>query len=151
MIIQLTLSLLVLCLSTLAAFYEGSNLLEDSFEWGWSTPFTLLTTDRISSANQIFILDYLIYAAKFYPLFPSIMLLSIIYFLFLTGYTSIIKKERRTFYFSILAFVMTVGCLMIVSDHVETKFIYIAILLAGIVTSALLAVNYYPHAKNSSP
>ena len=140
-IIQLASSVSALFLSTLGALYEGSSIQEDVFEWEWSTPFTLFTTNNISSADQISILDYLLYAAKFQPLFPSIMLLSFVYILILAGYIGIKNRQNHTFYFSILACVMMAGCLMILSDHVETKIIYAAILFAGTFTSVLIAIK----------
>lgn len=148
-IFQLALSLLFFSLSLLFTLYEGSALLDDPFEWRWSTPFTSLTTDNISSSDQISNLDYLIYAAKFQPFFPSIMLMSFIYILCVTGYLVFRKEEHRIFYYSLLAVIMMVSCFMIVSDHVKAKYIYVSILLAGILASVLLAIVPFLRSKTS--
>ncbi len=142
-IISLSASLTLLCLSTLASFYEGSALRDDPFEWGWSTPFTMLTTDTISHPDQLSRVDYLVYAAKFQPLFPAIMLLCILTILILVSYISINNQVKRAYYFSILACVLATGCLMVLSNHVETKFIFAGILLMGVLVSILLAIQHF--------
>ena len=141
--IQLSVSFLFLFLSTLAALYEGSAIRENPFEWGWSTPFTLLTTDNMSNADQLSKLDYLIYAAKFQPLFPSIMLINLIHLLILSTYLITQNPMKRTFYLSILVSTMLAGCLTMLSNHVETKYFYVGILLVGTLTTLRLAIQNF--------
>lgn len=149
-IIQLSVSLLFLFLSTLAALYEGSAIREDPFEWGWSTPFTLLTTDNLSHADQLSKLDYLIYAAKFQPLFPSIMLVSLIHLLILSTYLITQSPMKRTLYLSILVCTMLAGSLMMLSNHVETKYFYVGILLVGTLISLRLAIQNFKQTNSRS-
>lgn len=149
-IIPLSASLLLLCLSTMAAFYEGSALRDDIFEWRWSTPFTMLTAERISHADQVSKLDYLVYAAKFQPFFPAIMLICLISILILASYIGIKNPKTHAYYFSVLACVMASAGLMILSDHVGTKFIYSSILLSGVIISSLLAYQHFTQTLTQS-
>ena len=141
--IQLSVSLLFLFLSTLAALYEGSAIREDPFEWGWSTPFTLLTTDNLSHADQLSKFDYLIYAAKFQPFFPSIMLVCLIHLLILCTYLVTKNQMKQILYLSSLVCLMLTGCLMMLSNHVETKYLYGVILLAGTLITLQLAIRNF--------
>jgi hypothetical protein len=78
-IVQLIVGIIVLIGSTLAALYEGSNIVTNSLEWGYSTPFTNLLGISIDSGSDISKLDYLVYAAKFHPFFPALMEISFLY------------------------------------------------------------------------
>ena len=148
--IQLSVSLLFLFLSTLAALYEGSAIRENPFEWRWSTPFTLLTTDNLSHADQLSKFDYLIYAAKFQPLFPSIMLVSLIHLLILSTYLITQTTMKRAYYLSSLVCLMLSGCLMMLSNHVETKYFYVGILLVGTLITLLLAIQNFNQTNSRS-
>ena len=150
MSIQLSVSLLFLFLSTLAALYEGSAIREDPFEWGWSTPFTLLTTDDLSHPDQLSKFDYLIYAAKFQPLFPSIMLVTLIHLLILSTYLVTKNQMKRAYYLSSLACLMLTACLMMFSNHVETKYLYGVILLVGTLITLQLAIRNFNQANYRS-
>lgn len=58
------------------SLYEGSQLDDVSWEWPHSAIFTNWLNGSVSSADEILTIDYLVYAAKFEPLFPVIMFLS---------------------------------------------------------------------------
>jgi len=92
-----------LLFSTVAAWYEGSAILTDPWEWKYSTPFSQLFYDEIQSSNQILQLDHFIYAAKFQPTFPAIMIISSLYLLILTGH-HLLRRHRKlfTYYLSFL-------------------------------------------------
>ncbi|EGA88457.1 hypothetical protein GPDM_15259 [Planococcus donghaensis MPA1U2] len=62
--------------STFFSFYEGSRLEDVSWEWPYSAIFTNWLNGGVESAGDILTIDYLIYAAKFAPLFPVIMFVS---------------------------------------------------------------------------
>ncbi|MEH7440625.1 YjdJ family protein [Neobacillus drentensis] len=72
----LGLAILVLCFSTVLAWYEGSNIVDDSFEWKYTAKFTTYFNGDVSDYHDINQLDYFIYAAKFHPFFPILMLVS---------------------------------------------------------------------------
>lgn len=75
-------------LSIVVAWYEGSTILDNPWEWKYSTPFSRLLYGEVHSASDILQLDYFIYAAKFQPTYPVIMVISILYLLILIGYYS---------------------------------------------------------------
>ncbi|WP_342598069.1 YjdJ family protein [Psychrobacillus sp. FSL H8-0483] len=85
-IIQLIIGTLILCTATFIAWYEGSAIMNHPWEWKYSTPFTKLFNMDIMDGHDISQLDYFVYAAKFQPLFPAIMMVSGIYILCVIGY-----------------------------------------------------------------
>ncbi len=94
---------ILLLFSTVAAWYEGSAILNDPWEWKYSTPFSQLLYGEIQSSNQILQLDHFIYAAKFQPTFPVIMIISSLYLFILTGYHFLRRQHRLfTYYLSFL-------------------------------------------------
>lgn len=60
------------------SWYEGSGIRDDTFEWGNSTPFTNFSKQSITNPSDISNLDHFVYAAKFNPIYPLIMTLSIL-------------------------------------------------------------------------
>lgn len=62
--------------ATFLSLYEGSQLDDISWEWPYSAVFTNWLSGGVTSANDILTIDYLVYAAKFEPLFPLIMFVS---------------------------------------------------------------------------
>ncbi|MGY4691103.1 DUF4306 domain-containing protein [Salibacterium sp. K-3] len=86
----------LLFIAALFAWYEGSELYVDSFEWNRSTFFSHLFGGEITSRDDINMLDQFVYAAKFKPLYPFAMVLCIFYLLCLLS--SIIKKKSLNIY-----------------------------------------------------
>ncbi|WP_053361471.1 YjdJ family protein [Bacillus sp. FJAT-27251] len=95
-IIQCGIASFFLLFSTAVAWYEGSAILDNPWEWRYSTPFTHLFYGAVSNPSDISHLDYFVYASKFQPLFPVIMVLSSLYLLALIGYF-IFKQEKKGF------------------------------------------------------
>ena len=91
---QLIIGSFILAVSTFIAWYEGSAIIENSFEWKYSTPFTKLFNIEITNGHDISQLDYFVYAAKFQPLFPAIMTVSVLYILSVIGYY-LIKRNTK--------------------------------------------------------
>jgi hypothetical protein len=58
------------------SLYEGSNLIENTFEWSRSAPFTHLLAANPVFPEDIMWLDFFIYAIKFYPVYPLLTLTS---------------------------------------------------------------------------
>lgn len=83
-IIQLVISGFLFSFSTLAAWYEGSAIIENSLEWNHSTPFTGMLGIEIVSGKEIVVLDYFVYAIKFQTFYPMLCLLSLLYIVGLT-------------------------------------------------------------------
>nr|WP_308447216.1 YjdJ family protein [Alkalihalobacterium chitinilyticum] len=83
--IQLGIAITSLLFSTFASWYEGSAILDNPWEWEYSTPFSQLLYGEIQNANQISQLDHFVYAAKFQPTFPLIMVISGLYLILLNA------------------------------------------------------------------
>ena len=85
-ILQLIIGIFILAVSTFIAWYEGSAIIDNSLEWKYSTPFTELFNIDITNGRDISQLDYFVYSAKFQPLFPTIMMVCVLYILSVIGY-----------------------------------------------------------------
>ncbi|WRP04613.1 YjdJ family protein [Rossellomorea aquimaris] len=83
---QIGAGLLVFGCTALFSWYEGSALLDNPWEWKYSTPFSEMIHGSVLTREQIVDLDFFVYAAKFSPLFPSVMVMSVSYLLVLIGY-----------------------------------------------------------------
>jgi len=84
--LQLIIGIFILAVSTFIAWYEGSAIIDNSLEWKYSTPFTELFNIDITNGRDISQLDYFVYSAKFQPLFPTIMMVCVLYILSVIGY-----------------------------------------------------------------
>ena len=91
-IVQFGIAIIFFSVSALISWYEGSNLIEDSFEWKYSTKFTNYFKGPVSNYDDILQIDFFVYAAKFYPVPVLIMVASFGYMLFLSMY--LILKKR---------------------------------------------------------
>lgn len=69
-------ALIFFAVATFLSLYEGSQLDDISWEWPYSAVFTTWLNGEVTSADDILTIDYLVYAAKFEPLFPVIMFIS---------------------------------------------------------------------------
>lgn len=85
-LLRIITGILTLVVSTFIAWYEGSAIIENTLEWKHSTPFTSLFNREFTNGHDISQLDYFIYAAKFKPFFPTIMIVSVLYILSVTGH-----------------------------------------------------------------
>ena len=92
--LQLFIGTFTLAISTFIAWYEGSAIMEKPLEWKYSTPFTGLFNIEITDGYDISQLDYFVYAAKFQPLFPVIMLVSVLYILSVIGLYLITRNSK---------------------------------------------------------
>ncbi len=93
--------------STLIAFYEGSGIVDNPWEWEYSTPFSHFIGVDVRLASDISTFDYFVYAAKFHPVYPLIMVLSMIYLFIILGLIiSKRKKNITALYFSLYSLIM---------------------------------------------
>ncbi|MEK6269089.1 MAG: YjdJ family protein [Planococcus sp. (in: firmicutes)] len=69
-------ALIFFAVATFLSLYEGSQLDDVSWEWPYSAIFSNWLNGGVESAADILTIDYLMYAAKFEPLFPIIMFIS---------------------------------------------------------------------------
>ena len=73
---QFGIASILLLISTVCALYEGSAIVDHPREWKYSTPFSQFLYGEVNSNSSISQLDYFIYAVKFQPTFPVIMVIS---------------------------------------------------------------------------
>ncbi|MGE7932514.1 DUF4306 domain-containing protein [Viridibacillus arvi] len=67
--IQFVTVLLLFIFSTIFAWYEGSTILDNPWEWGYSTPFSQLLNGEAHSASDVSHLTTLYMQLNFNPLF----------------------------------------------------------------------------------
>jgi len=107
-VLQIIVGTFILLCATFIAWYEGSAIVDDSLEWKYSTPFTEWLNKEVTNGSEISQLDYFVYAVKFQPLYPTIMVISFLYILCVIGFYLIKNKlNYATHYWGI------VGCSMI--------------------------------------
>jgi Domain of unknown function (DUF4306) len=94
MMIQLGLGSMLFLFSTLVAWYEGSNILGDPWEWKYTAIFSQWMNGEVIHPSDILLLDYFVYAAKFFPTFPILMLLSGTYLVILIGYILFRRSQK---------------------------------------------------------
>ncbi|MCM3358747.1 YjdJ family protein [Psychrobacillus sp. MER TA 171] len=149
-VLQLIVGIFALLVSTLITWYEGSAITYNSFEWEYSTPFTKLFTIEITSGRDISQLDYFVYAAKFQPLFPAIMMLSVFYILSVVGYYLI--KHKSKWAIGIWGFI---GCIMILlsgfifnSATIGGRIFFWITLVSGLISVAVAVFVYLINFKH---
>lgn len=91
---QLGASFLLFIFSTLISWYQGSNLIDFPDEWKYTAKFTNYFKGPVSNYKDIYQVDFFIYAAKFYPGWVIVMIISFIYMILLLVY--IIYKRENT-------------------------------------------------------
>ncbi|WP_201715769.1 DUF4306 domain-containing protein [Rossellomorea arthrocnemi] len=82
---QIGVGLVVLGFASLVSLYEGSALMDNHWEWRYSAPFSELIYGRVAGPNDIIALDFFVYAGKYLPLFPGMMVISANYLFVLIG------------------------------------------------------------------
>ncbi|CAG9611299.1 hypothetical protein BACCIP111899_00471 [Bacillus rhizoplanae] len=92
--VQFGVALIFFIVSAIISWYEGSNLIEDSFDWKYSAKFTNYFKGPVSDYHDIMQIDFFVYAAKFYPIPVIIMVTSFGYLVLLSLY---IVLKRRLF------------------------------------------------------
>ncbi|WP_369812827.1 YjdJ family protein [Bacillus thuringiensis] len=93
--VQLGSSFMLFITSALMSWYQGSNLIDNPDEWKYSAKFTNYFKGTVSNYQDIYQIDFFIYAAKFYPTAFIVMLVSLLYMLILILYILFSKKIRR--------------------------------------------------------
>ncbi|EJQ46818.1 Uncharacterized protein BWINRASL_04488 [Bacillus mycoides] len=81
--VQLGSSLMLFITSAFISWYQGSNLIDYPDEWKYSAKFTNYFKGYVSHYDDIYQIDFFIYAAKFYPAAFVVMLISLLYMLVL--------------------------------------------------------------------
>jgi len=144
-IIQFGLASIFLLLSTGATWYEGSTILEKPWEWKHTAIFSQMANGQVENINDILAIDHFVYAAKFAPTFPLVMLLSATYLIILVGYL-LLKRKDKTFTY----YLSGVGVLFLVlsgfvskSPTTGLKFFFVSFLQVGIVAVAIALYRFF--------
>lgn len=138
-IIQYSLALILLVFSTFAAWYEGSAIRENPWEWKYTTFFSKIFNGVIANNSDISQLDHFIYAAKFNPIYPILMILSLSYILILSGYLLLKNdiKKMNIFLFSFGMIHVLLGITVSDSPTIGGKYFTVIFLTIGIVSWVL--------------
>ncbi len=101
--VKFVLAVIVFLFSTFSAWYEGSELRDKTWEWKYSAMFSNWRHGTVTNVSEISGFDHFIYAAKFKPLFPILMTISLLYILVLLA-TWLLRNHtnKLSLFFSLL-------------------------------------------------
>ena len=138
-IVQLGLASILFILSTGATWYEGSAIIESPWEWKHTAIFSEIVNGQVNNASDILPIDHFVYAAKFLPVFPLLMLLSGTYFIILIGYMLLKRNYKMFSYFLACIGILSLVLSGFVSNSptsglkiISNSFLFIGILLLAI-------------------
>ncbi|MGQ4667019.1 YjdJ family protein [Metabacillus halosaccharovorans] len=141
--IQYVIASIVMLFSTLAAWYEGSAIRDNPWEWKYTAYFSKLLNGEITSSADLSQLDHFIYAAKFSPIYPSFIVLSLFYILILSGNLFIKSEKKRMKYFIFLCIVtFLIGAVVSDSPTIGGRYFAIIFTTLGII-HLVLAFSIY--------
>lgn len=141
--IQYVIASIVMLFSTLAAWYEGSAIRDNPWEWKYTAYFSKLLNGEITSSADLSQLDHFIYAAKFSPIYPSFIVLSLFYILILSGNLFIKSEKKRIKYFIFLCIVtFLIGAVVSDSPTIGGRYFAIIFTTLGII-HLVLAFSIY--------
>ncbi|WP_249599611.1 DUF4306 domain-containing protein [Peribacillus frigoritolerans] len=129
---------------TFCTWYEGSEIVDKPWEWKYSTLFTHVNDEQGIDAVDISNFDHFVYAAKFKPLFPLLMVLAASYIIILSGYVLFKRRIKK-----MALFLLGFGVLFLFSSgfvsHSPTVGgnIFQALFLIGGMIAIMAAALYY--------
>ncbi|MDP1419522.1 DUF4306 domain-containing protein [Peribacillus simplex] len=109
--LQMTIVALFFMVFTFCTWYEGSEILDRPWEWKYSTHFTPVNDDQAMDADDISSFDHFVYAAKFKPLFPFLMVITAFYLIILTGFILFKRSIKK-----MALFLLGLGILFLLSS-----------------------------------
>ncbi|WP_352925187.1 DUF4306 domain-containing protein [Peribacillus simplex] len=101
---------------TLCTWYEGSEIMDRPWEWKYFTHFTQVNDVQAMEAKDISNLDHFVYAAKFKPQFPFLMVLAASYLIILTGYILFKRSIKK-----MALFLLGLGILFLLSNGIVSN------------------------------
>lgn len=126
------------CIATFASWYEGSELVDNSFEWEHTAVFTSWIHDGEVERGNISQLDYFVYSIKFKPIFPIIMMVSLMYMVFAIGQKLLQPGIKQNIFISILGAILLTGAGLISGSPTSgAKVFMMSQLLVGTLLIAL--------------
>jgi len=140
-VIQFVLAVIVFLVSTFSAWYEGSELRDTQWEWKYSAIFSKWKHGTVTNVSEISGFDHFIYAAKFKPLFPILMTISLLHILVLLARWLLSNHTNKlSLFFTILGLTLFVASsLTFRSPTVGLEWFTWLFLLAGM-SSSIVAV-----------
>lgn len=147
--LQIIIGLFILTISTFCAWYEGSAITDIHWEWKYSTPFSNLFNIEVVNGRDISQLDYFVYAAKFQPLFPVIMLISIFYIFNVASHYLITLQPKWGLIFGglISCIILLFGSFIFNSSTVGGRIIFWITLFIGFINIAVTVFGYLKYSK----
>ncbi|MCF7624756.1 MULTISPECIES: DUF4306 domain-containing protein [Bacillaceae] len=142
--LQMIIAALFFMVFTFCTWYEGSEIVERPWEWKYSTLFTHVNDAQAIDAVDISNFDHFVYAAKFKPLFPLLMVLAASYIIILSGYILFKRRIKK-----MALFLLGFGVLFLFSSgfvsHSPTVGgnIFQAFFLIGGMIAIMAAALYY--------
>ena len=142
--LQMIIAALFFMVFTFCTWYEGSEILDRPWEWKYSTHFTHVNDEQAIDAVDISSFDHFVYAAKFKPLFPVLMVLAAAYIIILSGYILFKRRIKK-----MALFLLGFGVLFLFSSgfvsHSPTVGgnIFQAFFLIGGMIAIMAAALYY--------
>ncbi|MBT2602970.1 DUF4306 domain-containing protein [Bacillus sp. ISL-53] len=143
-IIQILLSVIFLAISSIASWYEGSEILERPWEWENTAHFSHMFNAEVTNVNDISELDFFVYSAKIKPVFPFIMIISFLYLIILIG-KILLRDHKKGFniFLAILGCLLLIPCLFLInSPTTGGKVFMFTFSLTGLMC-ILFSLNFY--------
>ncbi|MCA0991768.1 DUF4306 domain-containing protein [Guptibacillus hwajinpoensis] len=153
-IIQYVTSIVMIFFSGFATWYEGSELRDKPWEWGYSAVFSKIINGKVMVEKDILSLDHFIYAAKFKPMYPLIFTISLLYLAILIAWTLLRfnKKIMVTFHMGLGVGLLMLSLLIYRSPSMGLELFTVLFLITGIsnvFTANLLRMKFTKYHKSS--
>ncbi|MFJ7310453.1 DUF4306 domain-containing protein [Peribacillus frigoritolerans] len=142
--LQMIIAALFFMVFTFCTWYEGSEILDRPSEWRYSTLFTHVNDEQAIDAVDISNFDHFVYAVKFKPLFPLLMVLAASYIIILSGYILFKRRIKK-----MALFLLGFGVLFLFSSGFVSNSptvggnIFQAFFLIGGMIAIMAAALYY--------
>lgn len=142
---QIVLASILLMLSTGVAWYEGSTILQEPWEWKHSAVFSQMANGQVGNPNDILTIDYFVYAAKFAPAFPVLMLISGTYLMILLGIILLKRNDKAFSYFLVFIGVLFLSLSGFLSNSPTSglKIFFYSCLAIGIFSIAFAVLRFF--------
>ncbi|TYS68265.1 DUF4306 domain-containing protein [Sutcliffiella horikoshii] len=146
--ISFGLAIMFFCIATFASWYEGSELVDNPFEWKHTAVFTSWIHDGEVERENIAQLDYFVYSIKFKPIFPVIMMVSFIYMVFTLGIKFLKSGTKRNLFVSILGVLLLIGAGLISSSPTSGARVFmLSLILIGFLLLGSAAIHHFRKAQ----
>ncbi|PFA67050.1 hypothetical protein CN378_11755 [Bacillus sp. AFS015802] len=137
---QIGMGLVVLGFASLVSWYEGSTLLDKSSEWRYSAPFSDMIHGSVQTTHDIVALDFFVYAAKFSPIYPGMMIISASYLAVLIGYRVMKPSSFRISLVLLGMIELALGFAISPSSTSGGNTLFLLFLLTGLIMILLASV-----------